>query len=493
MPPSNPRPLSVEWSRASTATRLLLGASSGLLLCLAHGYAPVLAPVAPVPLIAALHRGSQRQAFYVGLLCGLIEAFVLAGVMHAGLALFVAVCLEYALFRALFSLGVTTSHTLWTAPAWWVLCEWLHSHVPYCLPNLLGDTQHGGPLLPLARIGGTYLVACVLLWMAVGLWAAVTATLADPSERPRQKRAAMVALLGCGLFYGGVMVWSQATTPATSDSLRINVIQGGLPTWLYQQAEQNEAWRKVPEAVYTKLTREAPHVELTVWPETSVWSIFGDDSSFEARLRALQIESGAALLAGLPRRDSGGTGFNSGVLIDGDTTLFGNKRRLVIQAESHFAPGTAPPLLRWERATLGLVFCLESVVPHYARDLAADGAQALVVMADGSRFGTTPVARMHAQRSVIRAVESGRSIIHAGQHGFSTLIAPTGAALDLAEPFYALIQSGEVALSHDVTPYVRLGDWVPYAAAIVLVGVYGTFLLRALRRRKRQTTANTAA
>ncbi|HET6344573.1 MAG TPA: hypothetical protein VFH51_06550, partial [Myxococcota bacterium] len=136
----------------------LLGAlSTGLLLCLAHGYLPELALVAPVPLLWVLPRASRREAFYAGLVAGLGEGCVLAGTWHAHPLIALGLCLFCGLEVLLFALAwrVGGLHQgPWGPPAagaLWALAEWCGASTPFSLPAILGDTQHRGPFLALAR------------------------------------------------------------------------------------------------------------------------------------------------------------------------------------------------------------------------------------------------------------------------------------------------------------------------------------------------------
>ena len=462
------------------------GLSSALLLCLTHGHAFWLAPLAPLPLLWVAAVASRRQGFYAGLLCGLGEAAILAGVCHAGAVLWLLLAGFYGLSRALFV-------CLWQAtPArqggWgaalgaslWVVLERLQAAVPLSLPTLLGDTQHRGPWLPLARLVGTYGVAWGLVWCAgvLRLW------LQAPRAYPW--RATLVLVLGllAARLLAAADAWP-AAAPADVPTARVRLVQGGLPTWLYARAETEPAWAHVPEATYTALTRSGPAVDLSIWPETAIWGWWGADAPLMARLRGLAAARGPLLL-GLPRRDAGGAAFNSAVWLDpedraGPQLL--DKQRLALRAEAQFTPGLAAAPLAWRGGSLGVVFCLESVVPERTRALARAGAGALVVLAEGSRFGGTVVGRLHAQRSVLRAVETGRTVLHLGQHGDTQVAGPRGRERAPLPAFTAATYTTQVPLRAAPSLYVRCGDW-GLGALLLLPG------LGLLRRRQRQASSS---
>ena len=444
---------------------------------------------ATVPLLWLLRTASWRVACWAGLLCGMCEAFVLAGVAHADGALALALSLAFGLHRGLFAgLAWGMGQTAWTAAAvagLGALLERGMSLLPYGLPPLLGDTQHVGLFLPLARLGGTYLISLQLLWLS-GL-------LVDLLEQARQAgwilrwshwqhvSGRLFVALAVALGLQAAAWW---TRPALLPGPQVAVVQGGLPTWVYRRAESEVAWRGIPASIYVHLTRWAPAAALTVWPETAVWRWWDADPAWATGLRALQRTRGT-LLVGLPRQEGSYGRYNSAVLLRPDGLLVADKRRLALRVEGAFTAGERPGLLAWSEGYLGVVFCLESVVPDYARELVRLGATTLVVLADGSRFGDTPVGRMHAQRSVLRAVETGRSVVHAGQHGFSMLIDPLGAHTPWLAPFTAGSQGGESPNARAYTPFVALGE----ASLLPAVGLAAGGLVARWRRswRRRQT------
>ena len=465
------------WCRQESYPAFAGAVVAGALLSVTHGYAPELAPVAPIPLLLGIRLSPPRRCFYLGLICGVLEAAILAGIAIAGWTLALGLALDYALFRAGFAvvLGASRARGLafvFAAPALWSLLEWLHCQVPLGLPNLLGDTQHLGFLLPLARMGGTYLISFFLVWGAAVLAEWLLQRL-RPSAVPvtSMLEVALAAALGT-VALTAMLAGARWVLPSSSRSIRAVAVQGGLPTWVYEREESTPAWEGASERVYAMLTARAPASDLLVWPETSVLRTWGEDERFAERMRARRRSHGGAFLVGVSRREGPGRYFNSAVfLAGGGREAFANKRRLVVHAEQHFSPGIGPQLLSWGPTTLGVIFCLESVVPDYGRELVRAGAELLVVLAEGGRFGRTPVGRLHAQRSIVRAVEMGRSIVHAGQQGYSMLITPAGQSLGMQPPYVAANAFGTIPLATGQTPFVRYGAWIVGIDMLVLAWV----------------------
>jgi apolipoprotein N-acyltransferase len=456
-----------------TSDALLFSLTTGALLSITHGYIPYLGMVAIIPLMLVLRRATPRQAFYGGLGCGMLESVILMGTLHYHWHLYVALCLFYGLERAVFSLlyvslsrkSAVLLRTL-LAPALWVVLELGHAWLPGTLPNLLGDTQHTGVFLGLARVGGTFLICFVLVWLnaCAAEWLACRFEGRDDREA---RRAGLVFACALGLV-GGVAWWS---APVDSGSHRVaTLVQGGFPRWVNRHARVQEDWADVPLTIYTKLSGGAARSDLTIWPEAAVWKYWGADTNYEGHLRQLATERGA-LLAGVLRKDDGATEFNSSLFLEGDSAQFGDKQRLVWREELAYAEGLAPTTFEASFGKGGAVFCLEAVMPGYTRRLAEEGAEFLVVLASGSDLAHTPVARIHAQRSIVRAVETGRAVLHAGHHGYSMAISPRGDATPMAPPFKSAVIEAPFELQTTQTLYIRWGDRPLLCLAGLLIGL----------------------
>ena len=180
---------------------------------------------------------------------------------------------------------------------------------------------------------------------------------------------------------------------------------------------------------------------------------------------------------GSRRVDDGGTLYNSALLLQEDSVEAVDKKRLAMGAESHFAMGEAPAILHLQELKLGVIFCLESVMPSYASELVDEGkADALIVLADGSRFGNTLVGQMHARRSTLRAVESGRSVVHVGQHGFTHVVSALGKRSRMLPTFVGQVMAHEVEIYEGTTPFQRLRHFMGYGLLLmVLLSVFFRF------------------
>lgn len=73
--------------------------------------------------------------------------------------------------------------------------------------------------------------------------------------------------------------------------------------------------------------------------------------------------------------------------------------------------------------------CFEDVFPYLARDAAANGADALVSLANDAWFDGSAEAEQHLAQSVLRAVETGLPVIRSTNRGVSAFILPNGRIL----------------------------------------------------------------
>lgn len=461
-----------------TAARLVLALTTGALLSFGHEGWPIAGVVAPVPLLVALRNTTPRIALYCGVMCGAAETWVVLGVLEAGVPVLIALALSFILGRVIFCMGstalnATTMTTQVVGPAaLWTLIEIGHAALPLSAPTILGNTQSAGPLLFVARLGGAFGISFCIIALAS---TSIQLTLGTESLKIRARLGATVVFTGTV-----VLTLAVAAAPQSAGVQRtVRAVQGGLPTWVYTRAENQAAWADVPLEAYATLTAVQPPADLVVWPETAAWRVWNDDTAYARTLRALASDAGT-LLVGTLRRDAGHHLFNSAVALTRERTQTVDKRRLALFAEHRLTPGIGLPTVMVGQHPVGVVFCLESVSPAYTAALARDGVELLVVLADGSRFGTHPVGAVHARYSVVRAMETGLYVVHAGQQGHTRIIDPFGVSSEPAAPFTAQVVSATASLRPARTPFVRWGQILP--------GVLLAVLLLCLRRQKSYST-----
>jgi apolipoprotein N-acyltransferase len=202
--------------------------------------------------------------------------------------------------------------------------------------------------------------------------------------------------------------------------------------------------------------------DLAVLPETAFaeWN-FPESPESIARVGRMAQRAGAPLLFGASRTTGAGSReavYNSAFLMQADGRLsdrFYDKMRLVpfgeclpyfdmipgfqenIVGVGSFTEGRQRTLfeatgVRTDGTTptsplrLGVLICFESTFSSSGRMLAAEGADALIVITNDGWYGASAGARAHHDLSLLRAVENRRYVVRCANTGISSVIAPTG-------------------------------------------------------------------
>ncbi len=123
--------------------------------------------------------------------------------------------------------------------------------------------------------------------------------------------------------------------------------------------------------------------------------------------------------------------YNAALLYNGHGDLIGRSGKRWIfplfESRRHRPYGsTYRPILSPEFGSLGVMICLESVLPGPSRQLVQAGAESLIVLADDSSFGRSNWVALHGALSVFRAVENRRSLVFVNNTGQSLIVDPTG-------------------------------------------------------------------
>ncbi len=514
--------------RRLAALRLAAAVATGALLAAAFPGPDIgpLALIALVPLLLAVETARPRQAGAFGYLAGLTffglhllwiaeflswtgaVAWLAWGALSAFEALFVAAF--FALVPATRRLG---GWRLLVLPACWAAIELLRAHQPLGgFPwGLLALSQHGGgPLLPLARVLGGYGLAAVLVAvnLVVACW--LRALPAAAARRPwRWRRLAAVAgwpALAAGLVAAGLL--APAAPPAAGPTLDLVVVQAGLRGGHGLDLGQST------EAVFAnhvRLTEElgegagGPRPDLVVWGEGAADAdpLRNPDRLARVARAAETIQApillGATTLVDPTHRATEALLFTPG----GQLADRYRKRRLVPFGEFvpwggllgrlvpatrqgvpyDKAPGrTLEPLLV-DGVRVGTVICWESAYQEDARQLTRDGAGLLLVMTNNASFGDGPGSRQHLATSQLRAVEEGRTVVHAAVTGISAVVGVDGVARQQTGLYQQTTVPVSVGVRSGLTFYARFGRGVEAGLVGVAVGGVVAVVLLALWRR----------
>ncbi len=489
-------------------SKFMLAAGSGLLLTAAfpklqQGW---LAWLALIPLILALRQADARQAFFLGLTCGLAHFLTLVyWVIHSmhnygglpwAVAFLVLVLLAayLAVYPALFAaclvrIAGSPGRVLWLAPVIWVAMEYLRSRVLTGFPwELTGYSQYRfTSLIQAADLAGVYGVSALVVFantvLAMGLlhWTAVPWQKEIPGAR--QTVAGLVSL---ALLFGGFLAYGAWRLAATGRAMEnapavvVAVVQGNVD----QAVKWDPRFQVLTTVKYRDLSLVASrsHPDLIVWPETATPFFFGENSALTRLVTNTVTETGAAYLIGSPARkkEKGHQVlFNRAYLLDPGARVAGtyDKVHLVPFGEyvplkkwlpfidtlvaqvGNFRAGVRGKTLSWEKGPIGVQICYEIIFPGLARAMAASGARLLVNLTNDAWFGTTSAAYQHFSMAVFRAIETRRALVRAANTGISGFIDPDGRIRATTDLFTARVLCRPVRLLEGQTVYTRWGDW----------------------------------
>ncbi len=374
-------------------------------------------------------------------------------------------------------------------PAAWVAGEFVRSWEALGGPwGLLGSSQtEVRPVLHVAALGGVWAVSAVLAAVNVGIALAVAPRLpqrvvgvaSEPlPARPSPVRAAAVtgALVAAAIAAGTIAV------PAVSSAAPRVVVAGVQPGTGFAPSPRFD----VQEAATRSLTTAQPDV--VVWGESSVGVDLDAEPAYERRLAALAAEVGAPVLVNVDARQASGGIRKSAVLVGPDGVLgsydkmrlvpfgeyvpfervIGWVRRFSEAAGENRGRGDGLVVLETGGLELGPLVCFESTFPDLTRQLARRGVDVVIVQAATTTFQDSWAPEQHASLAVVRAVESGRPVVHATLTGVTTVVDRTGSVLVEMGTDDRGTWLATVPLDVRTTPYVRFGDWVPAASIVVL-------------------------
>ncbi|GAB7189593.1 apolipoprotein N-acyltransferase [Kineococcus sp. NUM-3379] len=485
-----------------------------------------LAPVGVAALTVATAGQRARRGAALGLLFGwafFVPLLQWSGV-YVGALPWLALATLCALFTALTgALLPRAQRAPWhlgpvAVAATWVVVEALRARAPFGgFPwGRLAFSQADAPALGLAAVGGSPLVSFAVALagalLAAALLRAVRPGPAVPraggARRGARWAAPLAAAAACAVAGAGALV--PRPVDASNGTVRVAAVQGNTPEpGLDFNAERraitdNHARATAALAADVRAGR-AVQPDLVVWPENSsdIDPLVNRDAAdvITAAVEAVR----APTLIGAVLQGPGRGLSNAGIVWRPGTgpaeryvkqrpapfgeympyrsffRLFSDKVDLVRQ---DFVAGSRTGILPMGPATVGDVICFEVLFDDLAREAVLAGADLLVVQTNSATFGTSNMAPQQLAMSRLRALETGRSVVHVSTVGISALITPDGVAHQNTRLLTSAVLQAEMPLRTQLTPAVRVGAAVEYALCAV-----GLLLLVAGGRRRRAVPA----
>ena len=382
-------------------------------------------------------------------------------------------------------------------PSSWVLIDWVRSWQGIGGPwAVYGASQWQHPVvLALAAVGGIWLISLALVVSNTGFVIALTA--ARWTGRAVGLVAAALAIAAGPAAYA-LTAAQHAQPPA--GHLDLALVQPGL-----------EAGPRARLAAESRLTAGIRSADMIVWGESSVGYDLYKDRTVLARLVRLSARAGRPLLVSQdalsPTKAKSkvavliGPGGVEGTYVKTRLVPFGEYipfRSLLgwLTSVSRAAPqnmiaGNGAHVLHvvlanGRRVTFGVLICFESSFPDMSAVDVRRGAQVLIYQTSDSTFQGSWALEQHASLAAIRAAESGRPAVQAALTGDSAAFDSRGRLLGLMGSSSRGVLRVRLWLppSSVLTPFDRFGDYVPWAAiVVVVVGILAAIDPRGLIRR----------
>ncbi len=491
--------------------RGLLAIASGILIALSFPNAGLsfLAWIALIPLLIAMEESSPKEAFRIGLTCG-ISAYaiilywlniVFTQYGHLPWAVSIPVYLLLVLWLALFYslstfiarmgelVGIKAAFTL---PVAWVAFDFIRSFLFSGFAwGMLGHSQFRTlPLIQIADLAGVYGITLLIVLANIVLHRALRAVSGAGVPYPVKSAAVVLILLSSTLFYGFSSLNGSETV--NSKPLRVALIQGNIP----QDVKWSPEFRERTIDTYMRLTRDASKggVDLVVWPESAVPFFFQDEPLQAERLRSLARETNACILFGSPAhelRNGRSTFLNSAFMISprGETIGRADKMHLVPFGEyvplgniltfinklvvgiGDFAPGERAVVLDTGSTKLGVQVCYEVIFPELARQYVQAGARVLVAITNDAWFGRSSAPYQHLAISTFRAIETRTPLIRAANTGVTAIVDQNGHISTMTGLFVEAFRTGEIQPGSGRSLYLTIGDTPAWFCVLLTAGV----------------------
>ncbi len=407
-------------------------------LALSHDLGGPLGLVALAPIMALALR--VERAFSHGFICGFVEVFLtMWGASNYTFLIPLTLAIQAGLVRGVLA---------------WAVARRSGPILPVSL-LVVGQGLRTTSVLSLPLSCGHDLVALWWLswpaaWGGGAVLTALCGLVAYALVVPCWRRAIGRVLLGLVLISAA----HEAFRPKQGSDLTINasVIQGGLPNWVYRQASIDPQASQLIRDRYLRVAANQSAKRLIILPETAVREPWGQGAMTQTYRRL--HERGHALVAGVNHHMDGALRNTAMVwLAESEKPVFQTKQTVVPIVEREFEAMTADLVELPDGGRVQL--CIESVYPRYSDP----DARWLLVLTNDAGVGRSAPRRAFERESRLRAVETGRSLIRAGQDGLTYAVSPHGRLLKALAPY----QAGVLYIDRLPGPLWSLrgaiGDW----------------------------------
>lgn len=467
------------------------------------------------------HKTSLSTLFFAGLFHGVLLAFFMLYwivnvlITFGGLPLVAAILtllllgLYMACYPAIFLVLArplvvrgSPAALLVVLPSLWTGLEWLRGLLFTGFPWMdVGCYLAFQPsLLQGAALFGHHGLTWLLVFCNVALWMFCSRQF----TQSRVKIGLLVVLIA-GAYTAYSLVIFQQQRVEQAENVRVGVVQGNVAQDVkWSPAAQQETVEKY-FALSKKLITAFNPPDFLVWPETAM-PFYPQQSALTTELlsfvRAWQIplisgapwynvvdkESGiveyynaAFLLSPFFENPLKGLVFKSHLVPFGEYIPFSDFLPFLeplVQSAGNFTAGEIKNPLQiktsnGEFVQVGVLICFESVFPDLSRRWVDVGANLFINITNDAWYGKTSAPTHTLAMTVLRAIETRRTIVRAANTGFSAFISPAGEIQQRTELFVPAAFAGDLSLRKERSVYVLWG-WM-FAPFCLLIALGSSF------------------
>ena len=371
-------------------------------------------------------------------------------------------------------------------PAAWIGAvaaqEWLRGTFPLggVPAGGIAIGQAGGPLAPVARVGGALLV--------VALAAAGGVALEGMVHLVRARRVPWATVGAAAVMFTVVVAAAYAPDGGSGPVLRVAVVQGGGTRGL--RAIHSSAGA-VLEAAFAASATIPPPVDAILWPEDVV-ALDGPvaGSGVGERIGAVAARFDAPLLAGVTEDVGSGRFRNAQVVWDEHGAIVDRYDKVHRVPFGEYVPGRAlvsdlvslaavprdaiaghgSGLVRTDRGRFGVVISFEVYFSSRARSAIRAGGEVLLGPTNTASYRGTQVTTSEVATARLRAWETGRDVLLAAPTGYSAVIDSRGHVRQRSTLGARQVLVATVHRRTGRTLYVRWGDGATLLVAVALIG-----------------------
>ncbi|MGB3212190.1 MAG: apolipoprotein N-acyltransferase [Desulforhopalus sp.] len=472
--------------------------------------------VALIPLLYVLNGVKARGAALCGLSCGLVHFVLLLYWIiivlgkYGGLDWFISLqallllALYMGFYFVLFAvlgryvlLTFPAAVSLWLLPALWVGIDWFRGFFLTGFPWMdLGYALYKVPyLIQIADLVGHHGVTFLVVFVNTFLMLLLV--------KKRSFLGYLLVLLPALCLVGSVGVYSKhrfeemqgAMSGTDVSRINVGIVQGNVD----QSVKWSPSQQQSTVDNYLSQTKSlfvTGRPSIVVWPETAL-PFYPPSNGHMSPLKELVAANDFALLTGAPwyeivdREARKVKFYNSALLLEPDGRFGGKyyKTHLVpfgeyiplkkflpflaplVEAVGDFSFGTIEQPLVWQEARAGILICFESVFPELSRQWVLAGANVLVNLTNDAWYGKSSAPLHSLAMSVLRAVESRRSLVRSANTGVSAFVTPAGIITKQSGLFVPWAEAADVVLHGELTVWVRYGYlFAPICLAFGLLG-----------------------